>query len=324
MTTGKENKIPLKTAIILIVSSFVITTVVLGGITLLIFTPFSSESMTRTHVLTAEKVSALNDEDQVDFSEEDLENKDVINEEAQRYFDIGKENFITYYREFKTKNFLEYFQKAVELEPNNYEFVQHLALAYEVMEDYDSAIAYYLEGLKLEENPSLYRALARLYSNTKQHNLALEYYNKYIELDPDDYIMYSSRAVTLIQLEDYKNAFKDIKKSKQLDKEEFESLLRLRVQKTILEGVQKEKAIANGQTQLKNSFLSETEAIFFTMLIDEVLELEGNIDFEIINYPTVRQPAFAIKVFEDFSTHSVTLGNYIIDGYTGVPAKIVH
>jgi tetratricopeptide (TPR) repeat protein len=93
----------------------------------------------------------------------------------------------------------------------------YVGVAYQQKKDTNVAIDYYTRAIKLNPNvASYYQNRAMLYSDKKQYTLAFLDYNKAIEIKPKDPSVYFSRGTAFSKLEQNDKALKDFLMAKSL------------------------------------------------------------------------------------------------------------
>ena len=98
------------------------------------------------------------------------------------------------------KALLDY-NKAIELDPDDMDYLFYRSLNYADLEENEKAISDLLriieldkDGSYIKENGRVYNALAVFYGALENYDKQLEYYNEEINLNPDDYLAYRNRA----------------------------------------------------------------------------------------------------------------------------------
>jgi tetratricopeptide (TPR) repeat protein len=100
---------------------------------------------------------------------------------------------------------INYFNKAIEFEPNNIAAINNLANSYKALSKFDIAEKLYLKILKI--NPKYIRALNN-YANLKQQignfNGSIEFYQKALEIKPNQVIILFSLASAYQEIGNFK------------------------------------------------------------------------------------------------------------------------
>ncbi|KAI8610448.1 hypothetical protein BC830DRAFT_742726 [Chytriomyces sp. MP71] len=94
--------------------------------------------------------------------------------------------------------------KAIDISPNNAEYFTNRAVIYSALNDNVKALQDNKYAIKLEPHYALaYFNTANLYFAQSRWEVALEYYNKALEFDQDDYAAILNRGITKAQLNGY-------------------------------------------------------------------------------------------------------------------------
>lgn len=102
---------------------------------------------------------------------------------------------------FKQNNYssaLNYFQKAVESDPNNIDYLAELAITHYKLKNYNEAIKSYEKIISLSpDNISCYNRIGNIYWIKKDFKRAEFYFKKAIELDSNLIVSYNNLALML-------------------------------------------------------------------------------------------------------------------------------
>ena len=102
---------------------------------------------------------------------------------------------------FKQNNYssaLDYFQKAVESEPDNIDYLTELATTHYKLKNYNEAIKSYERIVELNPNSiSCYNRIGNIYWIKKDFERAEFYFRKAIELNPSLIVSYNNLALML-------------------------------------------------------------------------------------------------------------------------------
>lgn len=144
---------------------------------------------------------------------------------AKEYFEKGKD----YFQQFGSKDHLEeaiqHFHKAVELSPNNSEYIGYLGLAYSYIGDNEKALQWYAKQLEFEpSNAMLHLSIGSTYAELGNTDEALTYYDQAIKLNGNNALFYVSKADLLDKLGKYGEALTYYKKAAELAPEQYENL----------------------------------------------------------------------------------------------------
>ena len=122
--------------------------------------------------------------------------------------------------EFRRKNIrksIEYFEKAIELEPDNPDNYNDVSLCYAGLNKMESAIEVSNKAIELDPKPIYYNNLALHYKNLGRYEEALGYICKSIEINPDFALSWQSRGNIHLALKDLELAEYCAKKSIEID-----------------------------------------------------------------------------------------------------------
>ncbi len=148
--------------------------------------------------------------------------KGILN--FQKAIDVNQEYFDAYlqlgllYSAKKNKLAVDYFNNALNIEPENTEVNYFLALFYQENAQYDRAIQIY--NRMLDKDPKFYYALYNIgYINLvylKDFQVAIDYFSKAIDINPTYTDAYYNRGFAYELQKDAVNARKDYKKALEL------------------------------------------------------------------------------------------------------------
>ena len=102
----------------------------------------------------------------------------------------------------------KYLQKAVELSPLNYRLYRDLGTAYFLMERFQKAISAYSRSIDIEPNSASYSNLGVLYSDQKDYRKASKNFEKALELNNRQYVLWGNLAVCYSHLSDERHKSK--------------------------------------------------------------------------------------------------------------------
>ncbi|WZL73255.1 tetratricopeptide repeat protein [Clostridiaceae bacterium 35-E11] len=221
MEKQSENNISKKIALITILSSIFI-----GGLVATVFLilmnqpPLDSSAQSST---TSQEVPESTTFSQAEDISAEAENEEL----AKEYFEKGKDHF----RQFGSKNHLEeaiqQFHKAIELSPNNSEYIGYLGLAYSYIGNNEKALHWYTKQLEFEPNNAmLHLSIGSKYAELGNTDQAFTYYDQAIKLDPNNALFYVSKADLFDELGKYEEALTCYKKAAELAPEQYENLYR--------------------------------------------------------------------------------------------------
>ena len=119
---------------------------------------------------------------------------------------------------------IEYYQKTIELKPDNTEVYNNMGIAYNHKGSYDKAIEYYEKAIEL--NPDLSEAfnnMGNAYSDKGNYDKAIECYQKVIELNPDDVDAYYNMGNAYFKKGNYNKAIECYKESIELNPDDVDA-----------------------------------------------------------------------------------------------------
>jgi len=135
-------------------------------------------------------------------------------ESAFDYNEIGDD----YYFQNDHNKAIEYYSKAIELEPNNAKYYYNCGISYFKLKEYSKAIEYYSKAIELEPDNTIYyfnRGIS--YSWLNEYEKTNEDISKAIELEPDNAIYYFNRSMSYSWLNECEKAIEDISKAIELE-----------------------------------------------------------------------------------------------------------
>jgi tetratricopeptide (TPR) repeat protein len=114
----------------------------------------------------------------------------AYSEDAMQYFNLGVQSSVT-------RNKIEYFTRALELDPNLVEAYQKRGLLYYFQENYDKVVQDYLTYIDLAPaTGEAYRMVGIGYQKKGFYEPALYYFTRAMELEPGQVKAYANRAET--------------------------------------------------------------------------------------------------------------------------------
>ena len=112
------------------------------------------------------------------------------------------------------KKAIEYFDKAIFLNPNNADYFVNRGNSYYFLKQYDQAIENYTEAIRLSPDYFLpHMNLGSVYDDLGKPEKAIENYNHAIELEPDNPVPYRNRGVTLLRIGEFERALPDLNRA---------------------------------------------------------------------------------------------------------------
>lgn len=155
-----------------------------------------------------------------------LENADTIRgiRNFQKAIDVDQDYFDAHlqlgmlYADKKNKLAIDYFNNALNIDPQNREVNYYLAMFYQETGNYDMAIQIYNSILDI--HPDFYFALYNIgYINLvylKDFNLAIDYFSQTLDIEPEYADAHYNRGFAYELLKDVENSRKDYKKTLEL------------------------------------------------------------------------------------------------------------
>ena len=111
-------------------------------------------------------------------------------EDAMAYFNLGVQSSVTSKK-------IDYYTKALELDPNLVEAYERRGLLYYYQESYEEVIQDYLTFLELAPaKAEAYRMVGMGYLKISQYEPALHYFTRAVEIEPQQVAAYANRAET--------------------------------------------------------------------------------------------------------------------------------
>jgi Tfp pilus assembly protein PilF len=128
--------------------------------------------------------------------------------------EIGDE----YYFKNDFNKAIEYYTKAIELDPDTARYYSNRGASYHRLREYEKAIEDHSRAIELEpERARNYNNRGANYSWLKKHEKAIADQSKAIELDPNNARYYNNRGASYHRLKEYKKAIEDHSRAIELD-----------------------------------------------------------------------------------------------------------
>ena len=108
-----------------------------------------------------------------------------------------------YHNQEKYDKAIEYYSKALEIDPNFIDAYISLGFTYTIKGDYQQAMVYLQQAIKMNPTNSIgFRFMGRLYEEQKKYKKALEFYHKSLEIKESGWT-YGSIAFTYYLMGNY-------------------------------------------------------------------------------------------------------------------------
>jgi len=134
--------------------------------------------------------------------------------QADYYFTEGYKYFL----QDDYSKAIEYYQKVIQIKPNNPDVYSNLGVSYSALGQYQQAIEYYQKAIQINSNyVNAYNNLSVVYCTLGQFQQAIEYGQKALHLDPDYALAYNNLGNAYNELGQYQQAIEYIKKAIELD-----------------------------------------------------------------------------------------------------------
>jgi len=134
--------------------------------------------------------------------------------DAINYNKIGDE----YYFKNDFNKAIEYYTKAIEVDPDNAEYYCNRGVSYNWLKEYEKAIEDKSKAIELDpDNAEYYYSRGVSYGWLKEYEKAIEDKSSAIRLEPDDAKYYYSRGSNYHKLKEYEKAIADYSKAIELE-----------------------------------------------------------------------------------------------------------
>jgi superkiller protein 3 len=119
---------------------------------------------------------------------------------AEEYFTRGENAYVNRLYELA----IEYYQKTIEIDPNNAAAYSDMGDAYDELEDYRGAIRCYQKVIEIDPNNAYaYNNMGIAYYYLEDYRGAIRCYQKAIDIDPNDASIYNKMGIAYEGLKDY-------------------------------------------------------------------------------------------------------------------------
>jgi superkiller protein 3 len=113
---------------------------------------------------------------------------------------------------------IEYYQKALSIDPNYAAPYNRMGIAYAELENHTQAISCYQKALSIDPNfAAAYCNMGVAYNRLKNYTQAIKYYQKALSIDPNDEIVYLQMGVAYTNLGDFTQALSYLQKAVSID-----------------------------------------------------------------------------------------------------------
>lgn len=151
-------------------------------------------------------------------------NTRIDNLSAEDYLQQGNNAYF----EGRFTDALNYYLKAISLQPQHFGAYYSAGLAKAQLRDYDAALSYYEKSLALNPHyADTYYNIGSLYFYKNNYSVALQYYLKSVELNPNDVASLYNAGSMYVWLSDYKKAIPYLEKAVELDPKHHAALYNL-------------------------------------------------------------------------------------------------
>ena len=136
--------------------------------------------------------------------------------EAEKWFNRAYDE----YQKGNIETEIEYYNRAIELNPENAKAYNNRGLAYMNLEEYGTAIRDYNKAIELNSKfATAYYNRGIAFSYLKGYEKAISDYNKAIELNPESDAAYNNRGLAYKNLKEYEKAISDYNRAIELNPE---------------------------------------------------------------------------------------------------------
>jgi len=189
---------------------------------------------TRNRRKTLDELKTLSDTESMTFNSfkslserkiSELE-KRIVNgqQSADNYYKLGLE----YYLKNEYDKAIEYLTEAIKLEPDNALYYKDRGISYDWLKEYEKAIMDHSRAIELEpDNAQYYNSRGVSHNWNKEYGKAIADHSKAIELEPDNAEYYNERGKNYSWLSEYEKAIADHSKAIELEPDNAEYYLDL-------------------------------------------------------------------------------------------------
>jgi len=138
----------------------------------------------------------------------------LTNAEQKQHLDLARALLLRYKGALlsaseRYQEALAVYDEALRIKPNNYQIWMQKAGILQELNLYSEAITAYTMAIQIEPRSLLFQARSKLYFQNSQYNLAIEYLNSAIQLNPYDAQVYAMRGAMRKKLGDAKGSEND-------------------------------------------------------------------------------------------------------------------
>jgi len=173
---------------------------------------------------TLKTIEKLSDTESMTFAALDSLSKRTISEfenlspkeqkNAINYNKVGNE----YHFQKNYNKAIEYYTKAIELDPDNAKYYNSRGVSYNWLKEYEKAIADASKSIELDPGKAFYyNNRGASYNWLNEYEKAIADHSKAIELNPNNALFYSERGKNYYWLKEYEKAIVDYSKAIELD-----------------------------------------------------------------------------------------------------------
>jgi superkiller protein 3 len=113
---------------------------------------------------------------------------------------------------------IEYYQKAVAIDPNLATVYNNMGIAYDKLENYSEAIRCYQKAISIDPNlATVYNNMGVAYNKLENYSEALRCSQKAISIDPNNAAAYHNMGIAYGKLENYREALRCFQKAISID-----------------------------------------------------------------------------------------------------------
>ena len=194
--------------------------------------------------------------------------------------------------------------KAIEINPENYNAYNVRGIANENLKRYEQAIADYGKAIDINsKNDVIYANRGKVYFKLEQYEQAIADYNKAIEINPQSALFYNNRGSAYHSLKQYEQAASDYNSARKIDPKSYVALKNLTlidyenngtIQPQILLAAST-TAIGNSVDLTKNNSVGLNKLAEITLVLALHKQASGNTEMSLQLAKTALQTAPELK-----------------------------